>query len=102
LSAGSGETTGIYDLKQGYQQQQKQRGHTNYSRETSKSRNNGDIRNTEGIPVTAETTVIYDLKQGYQQQLKQWGSYTTYRRDISNSRNNGDIRTRAGIPRTRK
>jgi hypothetical protein len=41
------ETTGIYDLEQRYQQQQKQRRYTNYRR---------------------DTTVIYDLKQGYQLQ----------------------------------
>jgi hypothetical protein len=56
---------GIYDLEQGYQQQQKQRGYTNYSRHTSNSKNNGDIRPTAGIPATAETTGIYDLKQRY-------------------------------------
>jgi hypothetical protein len=73
----------IYYLKQGYQQQKKQR----------------DIQPTGGILATAETTAIYHQKQGYQQLQKQ-RRYTTKSRDTSNSRNNGDIRPTGGIPAT--
>jgi hypothetical protein len=96
------ETTGIYDLEQRYQQQQKQRGrtsyrmdistqqkqwgYTNYSRDTSNSRNNGDIRTTAGIPAIAEITGIYDLKS----------------RDTSNSRNNGIYDLQQGYQQQQK
>jgi hypothetical protein len=64
--------TGIYNQQEGYQQQQKQRGYMNYSRDTSNSRINGDIRTT------------------------------VYSRDTSNCRNNGDIQPKAGTPATAK